>query len=442
MSDGAKQKTFLNVIESLQVREELEAQMGRQVVDSLNDPNVSVVECNADGQVWIDFHVGSREPLCAMGAGQAEQVVRLVAKLMGRNSDPSVNPRVAGMLSTGEKFDGLVPTAGHPSFSIVKPSPRNFLEAIRDARERTSLETSLGASIVAALDDPDVVEILANPDGGVWKETHSEGRKPLCGIESYHAESVVRMVAHRMGTEVSPEENPQVSGVLPTGERFHGLIPPIVDAAAFTIRKRSLQVFTLDDYVASGTITPRQRDGLKQAIRDRKNILVVGGTGSGKTTLCNALLADEGFVNHRVVIIEDTRELQCSAKDSVAMLSSRSEPTVTMRDLLKATMRMRPDRIVVGEVRGGEALDLIKSWNTGHPGGLGTLHADGALAGLKRVESLIAEVSVNVDREAVGDAIDFVVSIRRTARGREVDEILEVERFDPDAGRYVTRPFE
>ena len=318
---------------------------------------------------------------------------------------------------------------------------RGFLEAIRESRERESLETSLGPEVVQALQDPDVVEVMANPDGFLWIDTHTRGQVAIGEIASFRAEAAVRMIAHRMGTEVSPEINPKVSGVLPTGERFHGLIPPIVAAAAFTIRKRSVQIFTLDDYVASGTLTVRQRDGLRQAIRDRKNILVVGGTGSGKTTLCNALLADEGFACHRVILIEDTTELQCSAKNAVSMLASRSEPEVTMRELLKTTMRMRPDRIVVGEVRGGECLDLIKAWNTGHPGGLGTLHADGALAGLKRVESLIAEVSVNVDREAVGDAIDFVVSIRRTSRGRQVDEILEVDRFDPDVGKYITRSF-
>lgn len=318
---------------------------------------------------------------------------------------------------------------------------RGFLEAIRESRERENLETSLGPQVVAALADPDVVEIMANPDGSLWIDTHTRGQVGIGEIPSYRADAVVRMIAHRMGTEVSPEESPTVSGVLPTGERFHGLIPPIVAAAAFTIRKRSMQIFTLDDYVAAGTITERQREGLQQAIRERKNILVVGGTGSGKTTLCNALLADEGFASHRVILIEDTSELQCSAKNAVSMLASRSDPEVPMRELLKTTMRMRPDRIVVGEVRGGECLDLIKAWNTGHPGGLGTLHADGALAGLKRVESLIAEVSVNVDREAVGAAIDFVVSIRRTSKGRQVEEILEVERFDADTGRYVTRPF-
>ena len=310
--------------------------------------------------------------------------------------------------------------------------------ATERTRKTQALLQCLGSELVNAIGNPDVVEIMANPDGQVWIDTHSKGRVLLTQIAPTTADNVVRLVADRMKTTIT-RQCPHVSGTLPTGERFQGLVPPLVERPTFTIRKRSIRVVTLDEYVEAGIMTPRQSQVLREGVATRKNIVVVGGTGSGKTTLCNALLADEGFAGHRVVLIEDTQELQCAAADSVPLLVSRSEPEVTMRDLLRLTMRLRPDRIVVGEVRGGEALDLIKAWNTGHPGGLGTLHADGALQGLKRLGSLIGEVAANVDRDAIGEAVDYVVFIRRLDTGRRVEEVLEVESWDPETESYRVR---
>ena len=311
--------------------------------------------------------------------------------------------------------------------------------AAMKVRMERLLHTCCGPRIIEALNDDDVVEIMANPDGSVWIDTHTRGQLRFATIEPDAAENVVKTVASMMSETVDPRHVAEIGGVLPGGERFQGMLPPLVAQASFTVRKRSVRIFSLADYVAGGTLSHEQHDTLRAAIAARKNLLVVGGTGSGKTTLCNALLADEGFRDHRVVIIEDTKELQCSAHNKAELLTSRENPVTTMTDLLRSTMRLRPDRIVVGEVRGGEALDLIKAWNTGHPGGLGTLHADGVLQGLKRLESLVGEVAVNVDREAIGEAIDYVVSIRRTAKGRSVDEILEVKRYDPVRMEYVTR---
>ena len=323
------------------------------------------------------------------------------------------------------------------------PPARSLAETAREvmkARTEQVLRTCCGPQIIGALSDDDVVEIMANPDGQVWIDTHSRGQLAFSRIAAADAANVVRTVASMMGETVDSRTSAEIGGVLPGGERFQGLLPPLVAQASFTIRKRSIRVFGLSDYLESGTISQEQHDVLREGIAARKNLLVVGGTGSGKTTLCNALLADEGFADHRVVIIEDTKELQCSARNKAELLTSRENPVVTMTDLLRSTMRLRPDRIVVGEVRGGEALDLIKAWNTGHPGGLGTLHADGAAQGLKRLESLVGEVAVNVDREAIGEAIDYIVAIRRTPEGRKVDQIIEVERYDPVAKVYVTRP--
>ena len=324
----------------------------------------------------------------------------------------------------------------------VTPERKSNAAIARDqmkGRQEKLLHTCCGPEIIKALSDDDVVEIMANPDGSVWIDTHRDGQKFYTTIEPAAAENVIKTVASMMSETVDTKHVAEIGGVLPGGERFQGLLPPLVAQGSFTIRKRSVRIFSLADYVKAGTLSQEQHDILRAAIAARKNLLVVGGTGTGKTTLCNALLADDGFKDHRVVIIEDTKELQCSAENKAELLTSREAPTTNMTDLLRSTMRLRPDRIVVGEVRGGEALDLIKAWNTGHPGGLGTLHADNAMQGLKRLESLIGEVAANVDREAIGEAIGYVIAIRRTDQGRSVDQIIEVERYDPLKKEYVIK---
>lgn len=269
------------------------------------------------------------------------------------------------------------------------------------ARHLDSLTHALGPTIAAALADDAVVEVMANPDGGLWVDKAGTGRQRLGQIEAHAAETVIRLLANHMG-EPCGRDRPSVAGTLPgTGERFQGVLPPIVERPSFTIRKRPKVIYTLDDYLADGTITPAQAEEVRQAITDRKNILVAGGTGSGKTTLANAILAEPAFRHDRVVILEDTRELQCSAEDRIELLTRASggaDPAVTMRDLLKMTLRFRPDRIVVGEVRGGEALDMLKAWNTGHPGGIATVHANSAQDAGRRIADLVAEVS-GVDAE-------------------------------------------
>jgi type IV secretion system protein VirB11 len=179
-----------------------------------------------------------------------------------------------------------------------------------------------------------------------------------------------------------------------------------------------------------------QKEQLEIAIRDRKNILVAGGTGSGKTTLANALIAEivQAHPEHRLVIIEDTAEIQCSAENAVLL---HATDNVDMLRLLKATMRLRPDRILVGEVRGPEALALLKAWNTGHPGGVATVHANSAAAGLIRMEQLIAEATPTPIPVLIGEAVDLVVSIVKTPIGRKVHEILQVLGYSPQDG-YLT----
>ena len=156
------------------------------------------------------------------------------------------------------------------------------------------------------------------------------------------------------------------------------------------------------------------------------------GTGSGKTTLANALLAEPAFALDRVVIIEDTAELQCAAADRVELLTKRIEPAVTMADLVRDTLRLRPDRIVIGEVRDGSALDLLKAWNTGHPGGLATIHANSAHEALSRLEDLIGEVTQRIPHRAIAAAINIVVFIERTREGRRVRSVSKVRGWGPD----------
>jgi P-type conjugative transfer ATPase TrbB len=286
--------------------------------------------------------------------------------------------------------------------------------------------------IADALARPDVVEIMANPDGSLWVDRAGVGREILGRIEASAAETTIRLLASHMGETVTPDR-PSVAGVLPrSGERFQGVLPPLADRPIFTIRKRATIVFTLDDYIAKGILSSGGAMVIRRAVVDRKNILVAGGTGSGKTTLVNAILAEPAFKKDRIVIIEDTKELQCPAEDKVELLTKNTEPRVTMTDLLRMTLRLRPDRIILGEVRGGEALAMLKAWNTGHPGGVATIHANSATDALHRVEDLVGESSNTVPKRSIASAINLIVHIERCPgkAGRRVPQMVEVNGWD------------
>lgn len=242
-------------------------------------------------------------------------------------------------------------------------------------------------------------------------------------------------VADSLGI-VATREMPIVEGEFPLdGSRFEGLLPPVVISPAFTIRKRPQTIFTLSDYVRQGVINRHQRERIACAISAYENLLIVGGTGSGKTTLTNAVI-DGIAVAHpedRLVIIEDTAEIKCRSENAVIL---RSTVDVSMERLLRATMRLRPDRIVVGEVRGAEALALLKAWNTGHPGGIATVHANSAQAGLIRLEQLIAESGSAKDmRPLVAEAIDLVLFIARENGQRRLKEMIAVDGFEKGSFR-------
>jgi type IV secretion system protein VirB11 len=261
------------------------------------------------------------------------------------------------------------------------------------SRGARMLRTALGPAIVAFLEDPAIVEVMLNPDGRLWIDRLSTGLADTGGrLSAADGERIVRLVAHHVGAEVHVGV-PRVSAELPeTGEQFEGLLPPVVAAPAFAIRKPAVAVFTLDNYAAAGIMTPAQAVVLRRAVAERRNILVAGGTSTGKTTLTNALLAEVAKTADRVVLIEDTRELQCQAPNLVALRTKGG--VVSLSNLVRSSLRLRPDRTPVGEVRGAEALDLLKACGTGHPGGIGTIHAGTGIGALRRLEQLIQEAVV------------------------------------------------
>ena len=294
-------------------------------------------------------------------------------------------------------------------------------------RLEIKIERELGPEVNKALADPKVVEIMVNPDGNIWIER--SGKITTVGKKTPSTcESVIRTIASYVGTTISPE-NPILECKLPLdGSRFTGILPPITSGPAFTIRKHSVQVFTLKNYVERNIISRKQADRLKRAISDRKNILVVGGTGTGKTTFCNAIICEISKIhkNHRIVIIEDTPEIQCKSENHVKMQTFYK---TSMKDLVKATLRMRPDRIIIGEVRSGEALDLLKSWNTGHPGGIATVHANSVLAALSRIEDLIGEVTERPMQNLIAEAINIIIVIEKSNNSRKITGFSEVKGY-------------
>ncbi|MFK4808646.1 P-type conjugative transfer ATPase TrbB [Devosia sp. ZW T5_3] len=305
-----------------------------------------------------------------------------------------------------------------------------MVDTVSRSRQRLmrKLEDALGSDIQSALDDPNVVEIMLNPDGQIFIERVGQGVSHGGELRVEAAETIVGIVAHALASEAN-HDHPIVSGELPiAGYRFEGLLPPLVLAPTFTIRKPASMVMSLSDYVRANAMSGEDADVIRNAVQSHLNIVIAGGTGSGKTTLANAIIAEIVATepDQRLVILEDTAEIQCAAQNAVTLHTSE---TTDMARLLKSTMRLRPDRIIVGEVRDGAALTLIKAWNTGHPGGVATIHANSAASALTRLEQLVAEVSAMPMREVIGEAVDLIVAIARTPTGRRVTEILHVENY-------------
>jgi P-type conjugative transfer ATPase TrbB len=313
-------------------------------------------------------------------------------------------------------------------------------QALSVERRRAMLRSAMGPAITAALSDANVIEIMVNPDGALRVDLLGEGRVDTeIRLEAAQVERIIRLVASHARTEVHAAA-PIVSAELPphgegAGERFEGILPPVSLAPCFSIRKPAAKIYTLLDYVTDGIMPAETARLLSLAVVERKNILVAGGTSSGKTTLANALLVEMAHLDERVILIEDTRELQCAAPDVVALRTRIG--SVSMADLVRSTLRLRPDRIIVGEVRGREALDMLKAWNTGHPGGIATVHANSGPAALYRLEQLVQEAVVTVPRRLIAEAIDMIVFISGRGLARRVDMVARVAGLDPDGGYAV-----
>lgn len=314
-------------------------------------------------------------------------------------------------------------------------------DTLSSDRRRAMLRTAMGPTIAAALADPAVIEIMVNPDGALRLDRLGEGRTDTgTRYDPAQVERIIRLVASHARTEVHAG-SPIVSAELPphgegAGERFEGVLPPVTLAPCFSIRKPAAKIYTLLDYVMDGIMPADTARLLSLAVVERKNILVAGGTSSGKTTLANALLAEMAHLDERVILIEDTRELQCAASDVVALRTRHG--VVGMADLVRSTLRLRPDRIIVGEVRGPEALDMLKAWNTGHPGGIATVHANSAATALYRIEQLVQEAVVTVPRRLIADAIDLIVFIAGRGIARRIETIARVGSLDPDGAYDLT----
>ncbi len=302
-------------------------------------------------------------------------------------------------------------------------------------RRSAALYSAL-APLLVFLNDERVIEIMLNADGAVWIDVVGEGmRRTDVRLSPVDAERMLRLVASEMSFELT-SASPALSAKLPPpwNARVQAAIPPIVDAPTFALRKPAGIIFSLDDYVAKGVLNEEHRAALIAAIHSRANILIGGGTGSGKTTFANALLkAIAHHTDDRVLIIEDTPELQCEAPNKLQILV---QPKVhTWRDAVQSAMRYRPDRIIVGEVRDGSALELLKAWNTGHPGGLATIHANDTAAMLDRLCQLIEEVVYPAPRALVAQTINVCIHIRRDKTrpaGRAISGIDRVVGLNAD----------
>lgn len=296
------------------------------------------------------------------------------------------------------------------------------------------LHISLGKEIMKYMSDPEINEIMANCDGKVFVDHYKNGMYYVCDISPEKARNVVTLVANHVNKEVT-EKDPIVSAELPgSGFRFEGNIPPVTISSTFNIRKYSILDLDLNSYVEANIMTKRQVEIIKEAVKEHRNILVVGGTGSGKTTLCNAILNEMAKYNERIIIIQDTNELKCKVENRVFL---RSTMWTSIRNLLYTTLRRTPTRIIIGEVRDGVALNLIKAWNTGHSGGLCTLHADSASLGLMQLESYISEATSASQEIAIVNTIDLVIDIQRHGPKREVRKIIELKGCKVNGMTYL-----
>lgn len=308
---------------------------------------------------------------------------------------------------------------------------------IKQQRLVEKLNLELGPELLSYLSDPNVIEIMLNPDGKVWLDIKNQGMIPSkTAIDFATAHQLLGSIAEITGTCIN-ETNPRIETRLPfTSYRFAGIIPPNVKAPSFTIRKQCDQIFTLADYIEQGGISCKSVGLLRRLIKNKKTVLIAGGPGTGKTTFANAILREmfeQGFYSQRFILIEDTQELQCQAPNTV---NFRTSDILSYDDLLATSLRFRPDVICVGECRGKEMLTLLKAWNTGTRGGIATIHANSAESALIRVKDLANESGVTVSPHLICESIQVIVAMDFDQQfGRRVKEIKLLRGYKD--GQYV-----
>jgi type IV secretion system protein VirB11 len=310
---------------------------------------------------------------------------------------------------------------------------------LMESRLYDAITQILGAEVIELLGDDSVIEILRNPNGALCVERLGRDvEESNLILSDRNTEALIRLLASH-ANEVCNEKSPSLAMKLPYWQaRFQGLLPPVVDAPSFSIRKHAKHMFSLADYVANGSLTALQREALLEAVWARLNIVISGGTGSGKTTFANAILAEMINTGDRIITVEDTSELRLPSKKGMQIFT-KSTIGYGSQQALKDILRLRPDRIVLGELRDGACLDLIKSWNTGHAGGLTTVHANSCELALRRIESLIAEISVNVPHELIAQTVNVVIQIQREGSRRVVKDMKKITNVNN--GKYHLEDF-
>jgi pilus assembly protein CpaF len=295
--------------------------------------------------------------------------------------------------------------------------------------------------------DSDISEIMVNGSGRIFIERGGELLAiPDATIPEKSLQVAVRNIARTLGEEIN-DEMPLLDARLPDGSRVAAAIPPCSRrGTTLTIRKFQSRRFTPGELVRIGAVPQHVMDRLKDAVEQRRNILISGGAGSGKTTMLNALAS---FIDpkERVVLIEDTSEIQISLENLVEFEARRErldQRAVTIRDLLRATLRHRPDRILLGEVRGGEAFDLLQALNTGHSGTLSTIHANSAEQAVTRFISCVLQSGIELPyraiRSNIGDVVQLLLHIERRRGRRYIAQLFRVIRYDSDQDRYEFEP--
>lgn len=320
----------------------------------------------------------------------------------------------------------------------------NILSQAYDPRLLQGIRHNCGPLVGDAIQDPTIIEIMLNPDGQVWVERYGEDHKYIGDLPFANGQMVISLVASALGRTINADR-PILEGEFPLdGSRFTGVFPPVVGpGVSFTLRKRASKLITLADYLKQGVINETVAQLIKTAVQKRENIVVVGGTSSGKTTFVNAIIdcVFEFCASHRLLIIEDTAELQSKSPNTVFFHTHviDEQREIGFRQLAKLAMRYAPKRIIVGEVRDGAALEMLKLWNTGHPGGISTFHADSADEALYRLEELVEEAGFGPKSPLIGRAVDLVVFMQKTADNRrEVSKVLRVNSFDRKRDQYLT----